>query len=137
MGYLEAVEPPKQLYSVLPCDTPSGLVEVLRQHHGKRSAILASSPAEAAAAARVPTKAELQLVLEEDPQAADQIRKVYERKNLSEAGKIAAIQSIVRISMDSGLPSPLAACDELTEMLEAKASDTRAQIEALKSLHAR
>ena len=135
-SYLAAVEPPKEIFSVLPCDEVGGLVELLRMHHAKRGSVFrqtgggAAAPGGGSAAetetdgARVPTKAELQLVLEEDAHAADQIRKVYERKNLSEAGKIAAIQSIVRASMASGLPTPMGACDELTEMVEAKGSDT-------------
>ena len=127
MEHFEQTPPPTEVFTVL--DLTEGsldeLIGALRAHHDRRKHVLSGSKNGAAKreVKRVPTKAELQMVLEEDAEAAEAIRRIYERNDLTETGKIDAIQKIVLESVEEGVPSLLQACDELTELLEHKAED--------------
>ena len=131
LDQLAKCPPPPEIFSVLGIENVDQMILVLRVHHRRRNMALAANSSSGGAAnikkssltVRIPTKAELNLVLEEDEQAAEQIRLVYERTDVPESGKIAIIQGIVRASMDGELPSLHEACDELEQLLEIKGDE--------------
>lgn len=71
----------------------------------------------------LPTRHELDCVLEHGGWAKVQVEMLFSNSNLDDESKLGMIQSIVRGSISGKMPTTLEACDALVALLEAKGED--------------
>jgi len=71
----------------------------------------------------MPTRSELDDVVQTRGWASEQIERLYQRGEMDDAVKLRAIQDIVHGARSPAMPTLLEACDELTELLEVRGEE--------------